>query len=108
MRDLMRPIPFGLLVARSLAEYRRKGSIFDIPREHFWKPGRRLAAPVFRSSAENPVGPAAGPHTQLAQNILSAWLAGGRYIELKTVQKLDALRIEKPCIDAADEGYNVE
>src|SRR5208337_2887544 len=56
----------------------------------------------------NPIGPAAGPHTQLAQNIIAAWLAGGRYFELKTVQKLDALVIDKPCIDAADEAYNVE
>ena len=108
MSDLMRPVPLGLLVSRSLAEYRRKGSIFDIPEEHFWRPGQNLSARIFSSAAENPVGPAAGPHTQLAQNILASWLAGGRYIELKTVQKLDALRIEKPCIDAADEGYNVE
>ena len=54
------------------------------------------------------LGPAAGPHTQLAQNILCAYLAGARAIELKTVQKLDSLEIDKPCIDAADEGYNVE
>jgi putative selenate reductase len=54
------------------------------------------------------LGPAAGPHTQLAQNILSAWLTGARYFETKTVQKLDRLTVEKPCIDAADEGYNTE
>ena len=33
---------------------------------------------------------------------------GARYFELKTVQKLDALQIEKPCILALDEGYNTE
>ena len=104
----MRPLPFRQLVLRCLAEYRAVGSIFDIPEAHFWKPARVRPARIFSSSAANPVGPAAGPHTQLAQNIAAAWCAGGRYFELKTVQKLDSLTVEKPCIDAADEGYNVE
>jgi putative selenate reductase len=55
-----------------------------------------------------PVGPSAGPHTQLSQNIISAWLCGGRFMELKTVQIMDELEIPRPCIDVADEGYNVE
>ncbi|HVO38228.1 MAG TPA: putative selenate reductase subunit YgfK [Spirochaetia bacterium] len=104
----MRPIPFRQLVLRCLAEYRAKGSIFDIAADHFWRPSAARRVSIFSSSAENPVGPAAGPHTQLAQNIVAAWLTGGRYFELKTVQKLDSLTIEKPCIDASDEGYNVE
>jgi putative selenate reductase len=108
MSDIMRPIPFRQLVLRCLGEYRAKGSIFDISQDHFWRPSAARRAVVFSSGAENPIGPAAGPHTQLAQNIVSAWLAGGRYFELKTVQKLDSLSIEKPCIDASDEGYNVE
>ena len=108
MSDRMRPVSFRELVLRSLAEYRAKGSIFDIPQAHFWAPSQQRTARIFSAWAENPVGPAAGPHTQLSQNIIAAWLAGGRYIELKTVQKLDALSVEKPCIDAADEGYNVE
>ena len=108
MSDKMRPIPFRDLLLRCLAEFRAKASIFDIPVEHFWKPRSGTAARIFSSAAANPIGPAAGPHTQLAQNIIAAWLAGGRYFELKTVQKLDALTVEKPCIDAADEGYNVE
>ncbi|MDR3073087.1 MAG: putative selenate reductase subunit YgfK, partial [Clostridiales Family XIII bacterium] len=53
-----------------------------------------------------------GPHTQLAQNILCAYLAGSRFIELKTVQIMDGeeLRncVPRPCIHAQDEGYNVE
>ena len=55
-----------------------------------------------------PIGPSAGPHTQLSQNIISAWLCGGRFIELKTVQIMDELVIPRPCIDMEDEGYNVE
>ncbi len=108
MSDSMRPIPFRQLVLRCVAEYRAKGSIFDIAADHFWRPSAQRRAAIFSSGAESPVGPAAGPHTQLAQNIIAAWLAGGRYFELKTVQKLDSLSIEKPCIDASDEGYNVE
>src|SRR3990170_209167 len=54
------------------------------------------------------IGPAAGPHTQLSQNIISSYLAGGRFFELKTVQIKDDLKIDKPCIDAQDECYNVE
>ena len=44
----------------------------------------------------------------MAQNIVAAWLAGARLIELKTVQTLDELDVHKPCIDVKDEGYNVE
>jgi putative selenate reductase len=107
MGDVMRPIPYRELLRRAVGEYRRKRTVFDIPEAHFHK-SSGLRAPVFSSSCENPLGPAAGPHTQLAQNIVAAWLAGARYVELKTVQKLDTLHIDKPCIDAADEGYNVE
>ncbi|HTP57650.1 MAG TPA: putative selenate reductase subunit YgfK [Spirochaetia bacterium] len=108
MSDIMRPVPFRQLVLRCLGEFRAKASIFDISQDHFWRPSAPRRAVVFSSGAENPIGPAAGPHTQLSQNIIAAWLAGGRYFELKTVQKLDSLTIEKPCIDASDEGYNVE
>ena len=58
--------------------------------------------------AATPLGPAAGPHGQLAQNIALSWLGGSRIIELKTVQILDELKIPRPCIDAANVGYNVE
>ena len=59
-----------------------------------------------------PVGPAAGPHTQLAQNIIASYYAGARFFELKTVQKMDGAElsacVNKPCILADDEGYNCE
>jgi len=54
------------------------------------------------------IGPAAGPHTQLAQNIVAGWLAGARVFELKTVQVRDDLEIPRPCIDVEGVGYNVE
>lgn len=100
----MRPIPFQDLALGALEEFHAKGTVFDIPGELFRPPAALDDAGPFPPA----VGPAAGPHTQAAQNILCAYLCGAGYFELKTVQKLDRLHVEKPCIDAADEGYNVE
>jgi putative selenate reductase len=58
--------------------------------------------------AATPLGPAAGPHSQMAQNIVLAWLGGARMFELKTVQVLDELEIGRPCIDMQTIGYNIE
>ena len=44
----------------------------------------------------------------MAQNLVLSWLAGGRIMELKTVQVNDELKISRPCIDATNVGYNVE
>jgi putative selenate reductase len=108
--DRFHPISFEDLAAWVFGELETKGSIFGIPRELFFTPG---AADRFRTQAyghplETPFGPAAGPHTQMAQNIVVAWLCGARFIELKTVQTLDRIEVNKPCIDMQDEGYNVE
>ena len=110
MTDRMYPLPFKDLVDWILAEYKAEGSIFGIPEELFFTPrdGAPYATSLFGERLASPFGPAAGPHTQLAQNIVSAWLVGGRFIELKTVQVMDELEIPRPCIDMEDEGYNVE
>lgn len=100
------------LMERVVGEWAARSSIFDIPGTLV----RRVldleaASPGFTVGELRlalPIGPAAGPHTQIASNIIAAWLAGGRVFELKTVQEKDALDIEKPCIDALDEGQNVE
>ncbi len=62
----------------------------------------------YGKTLETPLGLAAGPHTQLAQNIISGYLTGARYFELKTVQENDTLSLTKPCIHARHEGFNVE
>ncbi len=108
MSDLMRPVPFGELLKRIIGEYREHDSIFGICRNEFYVDAMTKSIKVFSQSCSTPLGPAAGPHTQLAQNIISSYLVGARFIELKTVQIMDHLEIEKPCIDARDEGYNVE
>ncbi|WP_127956462.1 putative selenate reductase subunit YgfK [Serratia microhaemolytica] len=108
MGDIMRPIPFGELLNRMFSEYKESQSIFGIPEKQFYRKTNNKKIKVFNEECETPVGPAAGPHTQLAQNIITAWLTGGRFIELKTVQIMDRLEIEKPCIDAEDEAFNTE
>jgi putative selenate reductase len=106
----LRPIPFHELVHRSLTEPARQGSLFDLRLRKVFRPraGLDLSVEVHGHRAQTPVGPAAGPHAQLAQNILLSWLGGSRVIELKTVQIKDDLRIPRPCIDAGTVGYNVE
>jgi putative selenate reductase len=105
----LRPLPFEKLLRWVLLELHGKGTVFGIPRELFYEPGPEpFCAEIFGEILATPIGPSAGPHTQMSQNIVAAWLCGGRFIELKTVQILDDLAIPRPCIDAADEGYNVE
>ena len=91
-----------------MGEFRNHDSIFSIDKAQFYKDDRKKTVNVFSQSCTTPMGPAAGPHTQLSQNIVASYLVGARFIELKTVQIMDHLEIAKPCIDARDEGYNVE
>lgn len=108
MSDKMIPIPFGKLMNAIAAEYAGEGTIFG--ERDFYKAPKNHTLNFFNEKLETPFGPAAGPHTQLAQNIVAAYLCGARFFELKTVQKLDGddLPVSKPCILAEDEGYNVE
>ncbi len=104
------PVPFGVLVTRLLRELEERGSIFDLPARAFVRsdPGRDWSVRIHGRRASTPFGPAAGPHTQLAQNVVPSWLAGGRFLELKTVQVKDDLDIPRPCIDMQTVGFNVE
>lgn len=88
----------------------KQGRIFGIPKELFFvpQPGDVFKMKRYGRNLDTPIGVAAGPHTQLSQNIISVWLTGARYIELKTIQTLDELEVTKPCIDMTDEGYNCE
>jgi putative selenate reductase len=109
MSDKFTPYPIEKLLHWILSE-EREGQIFGIRRELFFvpQPGDVFKMTRYGQKLETPIGVAAGPHTQLSQNIISAWLTGARYIELKTVQTLDELDVTKPCIDMTDEGYNCE
>ena len=93
-----------------ILEDEKKGQIFGIHKDLFYVP--KTTDPFrmrrYGQLMETPIGVAAGPHTQLSQNLIAAWLTGARYLELKTIQVLDELEVAKPCIDMADEGYNCE
>jgi len=104
------PAPFGSLLRRMLREFEREGKVFDLPARKFWhgSPDLDTSVEFHGRVAANPVGPAAGPQDQMAQNIVLSWLAGSRILELKTVQVNDRLKIPRPCIDATNVGYNVE
>jgi len=104
------PAPFPSLLRRILAESRGEAKVFDLPARKFWRGSTDLDLSVrfHGRAASNPVGPAAGPQDQMAQNVVLAWLAGSRILELKTVQINDRLTIPRPCIDATNVGYNVE
>ena len=104
------PYPFSSLIRRLFRELERRKAIFGLPARAFFTgdPTIDLSVRVHGRRVSTPFGPAAGPHTQLAQNIVLSWLAGGRVIELKTVQVNDAITVPRPCIDVQTVGYNVE
>ncbi|HVJ50232.1 putative selenate reductase subunit YgfK [Desulfitobacterium sp.] len=108
MSDKMRPIPFSQLVTWAIDERKTHNTIFGISQPKIYKPKSNRQIKLFGEALETPIGPAAGPHTQLAQNIVASYLSGSRFFELKTVQILDALEFPKPCIRAEDECYNTE
>ncbi len=106
----LRPAPLSDLLRRAYYEPKTQGTLFDLPLREFYRPDLRLDTSVkFHGlPAATPLGPAAGPHDQLAQNVALAWLGGSRIIELKTVQILDELVINRPCIDVTNVGFNIE
>lgn len=108
--DKFHPISLKQLLQIVINEFDSNNSIFGIPKEIFYTPtpNNPLSTEIFNQKLQTPIGVAAGPHSQMAQNIIGAWLMGARYIELKTVQTLDELEVSKPCIDMQDEGYNCE
>ncbi|MDO5405952.1 MAG: putative selenate reductase subunit YgfK [Eubacteriales bacterium] len=108
MSDRMTPMPFAQMVQWVLAEQKRTGAVFGVYRPYKAKAANNRS--IFGRNLETPIGPAAGPHTQLTQNLAAAYYGGSRFFELKTVQILDGedLPVSKPCIKADDECYNCE
>ena len=104
------PHPFGSLIKRMFQELETSNSIFDYPSKKFFTgtTDKDFSVKFHGKKTSSPLGPASGPQTQMAQNILLSWLGGSRIMELKTVQVLDELEIPRPCIDMQTVGYNVE
>ena len=109
MADL-HPAAFRDLVTRMFLEPAKQQTIFDLPLRKVFRPDPALDTSVrfHGQKAATPVGPAAGPQTQMAQNLVLSWLGGSRILELKTVQIDDQLVINRPCIDMTNVGYNIE
>ena len=109
MNDRLYPVSIQHLIMWMLSEL-KSDQLFGIQKDLFFTPDESdpFRMQRYGQMLETPIGVAAGPHTQLSQNIIAAWLCGARYMELKTVQTLDELEVSKPCIDMQDEGYNCE
>ena len=110
MSEVMTPMSFEQLVEWVLQEKKKRGTVFG--QHHAYRADGTHNRTMFGHTLETPIGPAAGPHTQMTQNIVAAYYAGSRFFELKTVQIMDgeelAACINRPCIKADDEGYNCE
>lgn len=108
MEKAFRPIPLELLARWVFGEVESRDTVLGIPKACVARPEPRFASRLLGRELAAPLGVAAGPHSQLAQNIIASWLCGARFIELKTVQVLDELEVSRPCIDSADETFNCE
>ena len=110
MSDIMTCMSFKQLLNWVRTEHDEKGSVFGVRRPYIADETR--SQKIFERSLETPIGPAAGPNSQLAQNIAASYYAGSRFFELKTVQIMDGAQlsacVSKPCIKADDECYNCE
>ncbi|MBU1699875.1 MAG: glutamate synthase [Candidatus Eisenbacteria bacterium] len=107
---MLKPYPFEALVSRIFRECERDQAVFGLPLRKALQshPRMDLSISYFGRRATSPLGPAAGPHTQMAQNIVLAWLAGAGILELKTIQVMDRLELSRPCIDMRTVGFNTE
>ena len=110
MSERMTCMSFEQLLGWVLDEKEQRNSVFGVRRPFVADPSKTQM--LFGRKLETPIGPAAGPHGQLAQNLIASYYAGCRFFELKTVQIMDgaelAACINRPCITAEDECYNCE
>ncbi|MGF7010763.1 putative selenate reductase [Lachnospiraceae bacterium PF1-22] len=110
MSDIMSCMPFEQLLNWVRKEHKEKQTVFGLHKAYVASKDQEMH--IFGRPLETPIGPAAGPNSQLAQNIVASYYAGSRFFELKTVQIMDgaelAACVNKPCIKADDEGYNCE
>ena len=94
------PIPFAVLAVRLFRELEQKQAANDLAVARFFQRADvEMSRSVYGHRASMSFGSAAGLDTQLALNIVLSWLAGGRVIELMTVQIRDGLALPRPCFD---------
>ena len=80
MSDLFHPIGIEQLTRWLFTELDARDSVLGIPARYFHVPNLEASyrTQVFGQPLDTPFGPAAGPHSQMAQNIVAAWLCGAR------------------------------
>ena len=83
MSEVMTPMSFEQLVDWVLQEKKKRGTVFG--QHHAYRADGTHNRTMFGRTLETPIGPAAGPHTQMTQNIVAAYYAGSRFFELKTI-----------------------
>ena len=108
MRPAPRPTPLKLLPAKSRIVSQPLGQALIVAPWNY--PVQLLLNPLVGAISagctalrdgeriETPFGPAAGPNSQLAQNIIAAYVAGARFFEVKTVQKMDGADLAACCL----------
>lgn len=110
MGEKMTPIPFDELMDWILTEQRNSDAVFGVRKPFVADQDKYLE--IFGEKLETIFGPAAGPHTQLSQNLVASYYGGSRFFELKTCQIMDgdelSACVKRPCILAEDECYNCE
>lgn len=110
MSEVMKIMPFKNLMEWVIDENKTRKSVFGVKK--YYKADVKKGFNIYKEHIETPIGPAAGPNSQLAQNIIASYIAGARFFELKTVQEMtgaDMVKcVNKPCIKADDECYNCE
>ena len=92
------PHPFDSLIKRMFHELETADSIFDYPSKKFFigTTDKNYSVKFHGKKSSSPLGPASGPQTQMAQNILLSWLGGSRIMELKTVQAVSYTHLTLP------------
>lgn len=72
MSEKMIPLSIDSLLNIITSEYKKSGSVFSV-----FKPykAKRKQLDIFEEKLEVPLGVAAGPNTQMAQNIVAAYFA---------------------------------
>ena len=95
MGDRFKPISMEQLTDWVFDELEAKDSIFGVPRSAFFVPDAAdpFRLEVYGQSLYTTFWVAAGPNTQMSQNIIFSWLVGASFIELKTIHTLDELEV---------------
>lgn len=95
-------------MTRIFDEYQQQRSIFGIPEQQFYSPVKGKTVSVFQKPVPLPSALPLACHTQLAQNIVTSWLTGGRFIELKPSKFLTAWSWKSPVSMPKTSACNTE